>query len=192
MMKKLVDRLLNDAVVINNSIVKVDHFINHQLDTKLIDEIGEAFSDEFPQTTKILTIESSGIAYGVSTALHLNYVPVVFARKEKSSIISDKVYHSEAFSFTKQKTSTITVSKDFLSKDDKVLIIDDFLATGSALKALVAICKQAGATVEGIGIVIEKSFLNARDLFKEEDFKILSLANITEIKNNTLTIKKDQ
>lgn len=191
-MIKLVDRLLNDAVVINNSIVKVDHFINHQLDTKLIDEIGEAFADAFPNTTKILTIESSGIAYGVSTALHLNYAPVVFARKEKSSITSNTVYHSEAFSFTKQKLSQITVSKNFLSKDDKILIIDDFLATGSALKALVEICKQAGASIEGIGIVIEKSFLNARDLFKDENFTILSLANITEIKDNKLTIKKDQ
>lgn len=189
-MKKLIDRLLNDAVVINNSIVKVDHFINHQLDTLLIDEIGESFADAFSSATKILTIESSGIAYAVSTALHLNYIPVVFARKEKSSITSDSLYHSEAFSFTKQKSSQITVSKNFLNKDDKILIIDDFLATGSALKALVAICKQAGASIEGIGVVIEKSFLNARDLFKDEDFKIKSLANITQIKDNKLTIEK--
>ena len=190
-MKKLVDRLLNDAVIINNSIVKVDHFINHQLDTLLIDEIGIAFANAFPDTTKILTIESSGIAYAVSTALHLNHVPVVFARKEKSSITSNTVFHSEAFSFTKQKKSQITVSKDFLSKDDKILIIDDFLATGSALKALVSICKQADASIEGIGIVIEKSFLNARDLFKDDNIKIVSLANITKIENNKLTIEKE-
>lgn len=191
-MKELIDRLKTDSYVIDNRIVKVDHFINQKLDTELINNIGKAFSEAFPDATKILTIESSGIAYAVSTAFHLNYAPVVFARKEISVLTDQAVYSSKAFSFTKKKESLITVNKAHLSKDDHILIIDDFLATGSALHALVEICKQSGATISGVGIVIEKRFLNARDAFKSEPFKIVSLAEITQIKNNTLYFKNEQ
>ena len=183
-MQRLVDKILDEAVVIDNRIVKVDHFINHMLDTDLLYDIGKEFKETFKHATKVLTIETSGIAYAVSTAFQMGHIPVVFAKKTKSLITGDKVYGADVWSFTKEKMRHITVDKEFLRKDDEVLIIDDFLAMGNALNGLVEIVKQAGAKVVGVGIVIEKGFQGARERFKDEEFRIHSLANIKEIKNN--------
>lgn len=185
-MQRLIDKIKNEAFVIDNRIVKVDHFINHMLDTELVFAIGEEFANEFPNATKILTIEASGIAFAVSTAFHLRHIPIVFARKRESLITGNNMYASQVVSFTKEETTQIIVDKEFLTKDDHVLIIDDFLATGSALNGLVNIVKQSGATLDGIGIVIEKGFLEGRKPFVSQGIKVHSLANIKDIQNNTV------
>jgi xanthine phosphoribosyltransferase len=183
-MDRLKQKIIDEAVVIDNRIVKVDHFINHMLDTELLFQIGLEFKNKFQRATKILTIETSGIAYAVSTAFHLNQIPVVFAKKTTSLITGNNVYQSEVWSFTKEMMSKITVDRSFINENDQVLIVDDFLAKGNALKGLVDIVKQANATVVGVGIVIEKGFEGARLRFKDEPFEIYSLANIKELKEN--------
>lgn len=183
-MERLINKIREEAYVIDNRIVKVDHFINHMLDTDLVFDIGKEFSEKFPTATKILTIEASGIAFAVATAFHLNHIPIVFARKNASLITTNNVYSSKVFSFTKQTESNVIVSKEFLSKDDKILIIDDFLAMGSALEGLVSIADQAGAEVIGIGVVIEKGFQKGREKLSDRGFEIHSLANIIDIQNN--------
>lgn len=183
-MLKLQEKIQHEAYVIDNRIVKVDHFINHMLDTELVFDIGKEFSIHFPHATKILTIESSGIAFAVATSFHLNHIPIVFARKRESLITGQNMYSSEAFSFTKQEWMKIIVDQEFINANDRILIIDDFLATGSALRALVNIAKQAGATIEGIGIVIEKGFLEGRKEFIEQGIPMHSLANIVKIEDN--------
>lgn len=187
-MQLLIDKIKAEAYVIDNRIVKVDHFINHMLDTKLVFQIGKEFAAAFPRATKILTIEASGIAFAVATAFHLNDIPIVFARKRSSSLFNGDVYTSPVVSFTKEEETTIIVDKAFLTKDDHVLIIDDFLATGSALWAMVNIARQAGASIDGVGIVIEKTFLNARRAFEAEGIRIHSLAHISNIVNNQVIL----
>lgn len=183
-MERLINKIREEAYVIDNRIVKVDHFINHMLDTELIFEIGKEFKDKFPNATKILTIETSGIAFAVGTAFHLGNIPIVFAKKTASLITDENVYSSKIYSFTKQVESNVTVSKNFLTSKDKVLIIDDFLAMGSALKGLISIADQAGAQIIGAGIVIEKGFQEGRKNIGKKGFIIHSLANIIDIKNN--------
>jgi len=183
-MNRLVEKIKKEAYVIDNRIVKVDHFINHMLDTDLVFEIGKEFASKFPQATKILTIEASGIAFAVSTAFHLKHIPIVFARKSESLITDENVYSSKVYSFTKQKESKVIVSKEFLKETDKVLIIDDFLAMGNALEGLVDIAKQAGTKIVGAGVVIEKGFQNGRKKIEEEGIEVHSLANIVAIEDN--------
>ena len=183
-MERLINKIREEAYVIDNRIVKVDHFINHMLDTELVFEIGKEFSKEFPDATKILTIEASGIAFAVATAFHLNNIPIVFARKNASLITDDNVFSSKVYSFTKQIESNVIVSKDFLSPKDKVLIIDDFLAMGSALEGLTSIAEQAGAKIVGCCVVIEKGFLKGREKVENKGLRVYSSANIIDIKNN--------
>lgn len=183
-MKKLIEKIKNESVVIDNRIVKVDHFINHMLDTELVFDIGEEFSKVFTEATKILTIEASGIAYAVATSFHLHNIPIVFARKNESLITSNNSYSSKVYSFTKEKESNVIVSKEFLNKEDKILIIDDFLATGNAAVGLIDIARQSGAEVLGVGIVIEKGFETGRQKIESLDVKVHSLALIKEIKND--------
>lgn len=183
-MDKLKNKIKNEAYIIDDSIVKVDHFINHMLDTKLLFEIGAEIAKEFKEATKIVTIEASGIAFAVATAMHLNNIPVVFARKSDSVIIGDYVYKEEVFSFTKQITKCIIVDKAYLSQQDKVLIVDDFLATGNALIGLSNIVNESGATLLGCAVAIEKGFQNGRKRLNKRGIKVFSLANITEIINN--------
>lgn len=183
-MESLKKKIQDEAYVIDNRIVKVDHFINHMLDTKLVFQIGEEFSKLFPEATKILTIEASGIAFAVATSFHLNHIPIVFARKNGSLITNDENYSSPVYSFTKQTESNVIVSKKFINKNDKILIIDDFLAMGNALLGLIDIAKQAEAEVIGAGIVIEKGFQGGRKKIEELGIEIKSLANIVEIRDN--------
>lgn len=183
-MKILEEKIKKEAHVIDNRIVKVDHFINHMLDTKIATEIAAEFAKEFKEATKIVTIEASGIAFAVLTAIHLHHIPVVFARKSESLITDSNVYKRSVYSYTKEVSKDVIIDKAFLNSSDKVLIIDDFLATGNALLGLSEMVLESGATLLGCGIVIEKGFQNGRKRLEERHIKVLSLANIIKIKNN--------
>ena len=183
-MDALKRKIISEGTVLSNSVLKVDSFLNHQVDPALMMKIGEEFARRFSQegVTKVLTIESSGIAPGVMTALFMN-VPLVFARKRKSLTMDNDLLTTQVHSFTKQETNEISVSKKFLSKDDRVLILDDFLANGQAALGLAEIVQQAGATVVGMAIVIEKSFQNGGDLLRSKGYRVESLAQIESLTN---------
>ncbi|MDK2823807.1 MAG: xanthine phosphoribosyltransferase [Clostridia bacterium] len=184
-MKLLKDRILKDGKVIDNRIIKVDNFLNHQLDVELFNEMGKEFKNRFAnkKITKILTIETSGIAIACITAQYFN-VPVVFAKKQVASNLTTDVYESEVYSFTKGKLSKIRVDMNYLNPQDKVLIIDDFLAHGNAVLGLIDIVNQAGAEVSGVGIVIEKGFQKGREvILSRMSVQIESLAIIENLEN---------
>ncbi|KMK76072.1 xanthine phosphoribosyltransferase [Alkalihalobacillus pseudalcaliphilus] len=170
--------------VLSDEVLKVDHFLNHQVDTSLMIEIGLEFARRFEddKITKVLTIESSGIAPSLMAANQLA-VPLIFARKKKSLTMNQNVFVSQVYSFTKRETNDITVSKDFLQEGDRVLIIDDFLANGQAAKGLIDIVKQANAEIAGFGIVIEKSFQDGRQLLLEQGYRVESLARVHALEN---------
>ncbi len=176
-MELLKKRILSDGRVLGEEILKVDSFLNHQIDAELFQEIGKEFYNRFKDApvTKILTIEASGIAIAVVAALFFK-VPVVFAKKTQSRNLDADTYKSQVFSFTKQTTYDIQVSKRYLSPDDHVLILDDFLANGKAALGLMDIVEQAGATTEGIGIVIEKGFQNGGQSIRDKNIRVESLA----------------
>lgn len=156
-MESLGRKVKEDGVVIDEKILKVDGFLNHQIDAKLMNDVGKTFYESFKDAgiTKILTIEASGIAPAIMASFHFD-VPCLFAKKAKPSTLKDGFYSTDIHSFTKNKTSTVIVSEEFLGADDKVLIIDDFLANGDASLGLNDIVKQANATTVGVGIVVEK------------------------------------
>ena len=183
-MELLREKIQQEGQVLSDEVLKVDSFLNHQIDPMLMQEIGKAFADRFSDQviTKVLTIESSGIAPATFLGLILG-APVVFARKRKSLTLTDNLYTSKVYSFTKNESNEISVSKKFLTADDNVVIIDDFLANGEALKGLVDIAKQAGATIIGAGIVIEKGFQPGGQLLREQGLRIESLANIKSLAN---------
>ena len=188
MLEQLQNAINERGTVISDGVLKVDSFLNHQIDTNLMINIGKEFVCRFEdcQITKVLTIESSGIAPSFMAANELD-VPLIFARKKKSLTMTNDVYVSRVYSFTKQETNEITVSKNFLSADDRVLIIDDFLANGQAALGLTAIVEQAGASVAGIGIVIEKSFQDGRKKLEESGYRVESLARIQSLQNGKVT-----
>ncbi|MDN4494656.1 xanthine phosphoribosyltransferase [Ureibacillus aquaedulcis] len=183
-MQLLKEKILKEGKVLSDTVLKVDSFLNHQIDPLLMKEIGEEFANRYTDEviTKILTIESSGIAPATMLGLTIG-APVVFARKRKSLTLSGNLYSSNVHSFTKNESNEISVSKEFLSADDNVLIIDDFLANGEAVKGLLDIAEQAGANVVGVGIVIEKGFQQGGMLLREQGIRIESLANIKSLAN---------
>lgn len=183
-MKLLKEKIEKEGQVLSEAVLKVDSFLNHQIDPMLMKEVGEEFANRFSDQiiTKVLTIESSGIAPATFLGLTIG-APVVFARKRKSLTLTDNIYTSKVYSFTKNETNEISVSKNFLSAEDNVIIIDDFLANGEALKGLVDIANQAGATIVGAGIVIEKGFQPGGQLMREQGLRIESLANIKSLAN---------
>ena len=164
-MKLLEERILKDGNILGENILKVDSFLTHQVDFSLMREIGRTFAEYFKNAgiTKVVTIEASGIAPALYVAEQLD-VPMIFAKKAKNITMNEGILTAEVYSFTKQVTSTVSIVGKFLSPGDKVLIIDDFLANGQAAKGLIQIIEQAGATVEAVGIVIEKSFQDGREL----------------------------
>lgn len=178
-MKKLEERILRDGQVLDENILKVDSFLTHQIDFSLMKEIGQVFAEVVKDVgiTKVVTIEASGIAPAVYVAEALG-LPMIFAKKAKNITMTEGILTAEVYSFTKQMTSTVSIAKKFLNSDDKVLIIDDFLANGQAAKGLITIIEQAGAQVEAVGIVIEKSFQNGRKLLETAGYRVLSLARI--------------
>lgn len=181
-MKLLEERILKDGKVFPGNILKVDSFLNHQLDVNLFNEMGKEWYRLFKDSgvNKILTIEASGIAIASIVAQHFN-VPVVFAKKSKSRNIAGDVYSVVVHSFTHGNENHVIVSKDFLNKGDKILVIDDFLAQGCALMGLCDIIKSAGAEVVGAGIAIEKAFQPGGDLIRAKGIRVESLARIKEM-----------
>ncbi|WP_018749791.1 xanthine phosphoribosyltransferase [Paenibacillus sanguinis] len=187
-MKLLQDKVMKEGIVLGNQVLKVDSFLNHQMDPVLMKEVGAEFARRFADAgvTKVLTIESSGIAPAIMTALELK-VPMIFARKHKSLTLKDDIFVEKVYSFTKQETNEITVSKKFLSAKDRVLIVDDFLANGEAAFGLARVTEKAGASVAGIGIVIEKSFQPGARLLTEAGYRVDSLVRIASLDEGKVT-----
>ena len=185
-MNCLEKRILKDGVVKPGNVLKVDSFLNHQMDIGLMNEIGEVFYNRFSdlKINKILTIEASGIAIAYGAAQKFQ-VPMLFAKKSKSINIAADTYVAEVESFTHKNKNMVVVSKQFLGPDDHVLIIDDFLANGCALQGLIAICDQAGATVEGIGIAVEKGFLVGGQVIRNLGYRLESLAIVDSMNAET-------
>jgi len=188
-MNFLEERIARDGVVKAGNVLKVDSFLNHQMDIELIDEIGREFRRRFSgrPVTKVLTIESSGIAIAYPVAREFG-VPLVFAKKSKSINIDGEMHVAEVTSFTHGNTNQVVVSKKFLRPDDHVLIIDDFLANGCALRGLIYIVEDAGATVEGLGIAIEKGFQTGGSTLRELGYHLESLAIVDAMDEETGTI----
>ena len=181
-MNFLEERIVKDGIVKDGNVLKVDSFLNHQMDIRLFDQIGEEFKKRFEGTliNKILTIEASGIGIACVAARQFD-VPVIFAKKSKSINIEGEVYVAEVESFTHKCKNQVIVSKKFLNPDDNVLIIDDFLANGCALQGLISIVTSAGANVAGIGIVIEKGFQTGGQIIRNLGYHLESLAIVDEM-----------
>ncbi len=178
-MKLLEDRIRKDGIVKEGDILKVDSFLNHQMDVDLYNKMGEEFRRLFADrpVNKILTIEASGIGIAVITAQHF-HVPVVFAKKAQSVNLDGEIYTTKIESFTHKRTYDVIVSKKFLGSDDHILIIDDFLANGCAVNGLIDLILSAGATVEGVGICVEKGFQTGGELIRSKGIRVESLAII--------------
>lgn len=189
-MNFLEERITKDGIVKEGNVLKVDSFLNHQMDIRLFDQIGEEFKKRFEGTeiNKILTIEASGIGIACVAARHFD-VPVVFAKKSKSINIEGDVYVAEVESFTHKCKNQVIVSKKFINQEDKILIIDDFLANGCALQGLISIVKSAGASVEGIGIAVEKGFQTGGQVIRNLGYHLESLAIVDSMDAATGEIK---
>ena len=189
-MKALEEKILKEGTVLPGNILKVGSFLNHQLDVGFIMEMGKEIARLFENSgaTRILTIETSGIAIAVGAAAAMN-LPVVFAKKNKSSNLSDNLYKTIIHSYTHGTDYTVVVSKDFIKKGDKVLIIDDFLANGKALLGLIDIVKQAEAEVVGCSCAIEKGFQKGGDNLRAEGVRVESLAIVESMDNGTVTFR---
>ena len=188
-MNFLEERIVKDGIVKEGNVLKVDSFLNHQMDIQLFDQMGAEFKKRFEgkKINKILTIEASGIGIACVVAMHFN-VPVVFAKKSKSINIEGDTYVAEVESFTHKCKNQVLVSKKFLSEDDHVLIIDDFLANGCALQGLISIVNMAGGTVEGIGIAVEKGFQVGGQIIRNLGYQLESLAIVDSIDPSNSTI----
>lgn len=187
-MKLLEERIKKDGVFLGNDILKVDNFLNHQIDISLLDEMGKEWARLYEgcAVNKILTIEASGIGIACIAARYFGNCPVVFAKKSKTSNIGDDFYTARAYSFTHGNTNDIVVSKKYLGEGDRVLIIDDFLANGEALLALISICNKAGATIAGAGVAIEKSYQGGGDKVRDMGIRVESLAKIKSMEGSNI------
>lgn len=192
-MDSLKKKINTEGRVLSSQVLKVDSFLNHQIDPTFMLEIGKEFAQRFESAgiTKILTLESSGIAPSAMAGLEMN-VPVIFARKRKSLTLTEDLLTASVYSFTKQETSEVSISSKFISKDDKVLIIDDFLANGQAALALIQLAKQAGAEVCGIGIVIEKAFQEGGKLLRQKGYRVESLARIRSLQGGKVSFVNEE
>lgn len=179
-MKLLEDRIRQDGKILPGDILKIDNFLNHQIDVKLMDQIGEEFyrlfKDKGPD--KILTIESSGIAIAAAASRCFGYIPVVFAKKTVAANMSKGTYEAKEHSYTRNIEYTVQVSKDYLSSGDRVLILDDFLANGEAMNALISICRQAGAAIVGCGSVVCKTYQPGEQRIKDLGYDVEVLARV--------------
>ncbi|MCT1903123.1 xanthine phosphoribosyltransferase [Oceanobacillus sojae] len=191
-MDLLKEKIVAEGKVLSDAVLKVDAFLNHQIDPVLMQEIGKEFANRFrdKKITKILTLESSGIAPATMAGLELG-VPVIFARKRQSLTLTDNLLTAEVYSFTKQTTSKVSVSHDFIKEGDNLLIIDDFLANGQAALGLIDIAEQAKAAVAGIGIVIEKGFQEGGQALREKGMTVESLAIIESLENKQVAFKEE-
>jgi len=192
-MKVLEERIRQEGLILSETVLKVDSFLNHQVDTALALEIGERFAQIFAgrEITKVITIEASGIQFAMATGIALK-VPFVYAKKKKAVTLNEQVYTAPVHSFTKQETYQVCVSAKYLSANDKVLIVDDFLATGAALVGLVDIVKESGAELVGVGCVIEKSFQEGRSLLEDKGVEVHSLARIASMSPGEVTFIEEE
>ena len=188
-MKLLEERILSDGKCYPGGILKVDKFINHQMDPNLMKAIGVEFVKRFAgvNANKILTIEASGIAPAIMLGFLLD-LPVVFVKKKKPSTM-DNLYASQVFSFTKQRSYDVVVSRDYLTKDDRLIFIDDFLAFGNAAKGIIDLVKQSGAKLVGMGFIIEKAFQHGRDVIEQEGIPVESLAIVESLDNCQIVLR---
>lgn len=189
-MKLLKEKIIKDGDLLNGQIIKVDSFLNHQIDVDILNEIGKEFYNRFKsqKVDKILTIEASGIAIAVIAAQYFK-VPVVFAKKTDSKNLDNETYESEVYSYTKDKTYTIRVSKRYLNEGENILILDDFLAKGKAAEGLIDIINQAHCNISGVGIVIEKGFQDGGEIIRDKKIKLESLAIVESIDNGKIIFK---
>lgn len=189
-MKELVEAIREQGIGLGEDIVKVDMFLNHRLDTALLVKMGEAFADAFrdQKPDLVLTVEASGIAAALTTAMALGNIPVVFAKKSATRNVTGEVYQSRVFSFTHGVENHVRVSKTYLPKGSRVLIVDDFLANGAACEGLIDIVNQAEGTVAGIGICVEKRFQPGRAKLEGQGYKVVSLAQVMGIDHGKLIV----
>ena len=185
-MKLLEERILKDGVIINNDILKVDSFLNHQIDTELTRSVAKEIAACFKDfgVNKVLTIETSGLPVSYAVAEEMGNLPLVFAKKSKSLTVGDDVYKAQIKSFTRNIQSTVTIANLYLNKGDVVLIVDDFLAEGNAALGLLDLCNQAGAKVVGVAVEIEKGFQGGRNKLEALGLKVYSGANVKAFVNN--------
>lgn len=180
-MKSLEQKIISEGQIFRGEVLKVDCFLNHQIDVAFLNEIGKEFHRLYRDEgiNKIVTIEASGIGIACMTAQHFDpIVPVVFAKKSKSKNLGENFYHAQVQSYTRGTAYDVMISKSYLSEKDRILIVDDFLATGSALVALTELCEQAGATIVGFGAVIEKTYQNGGEYLRKKGYRVESLARI--------------
>ncbi len=189
-MQLLKDMIKTKGKVFPGNILKVDSFLNHQIDTDFLNEVGKEYYERFKNdnVNKILTIEASGIGIACITAQHF-HVPVVFAKKNKTKNIASDVYSSNVVSYTHGREYTVIVSKQFLSPEDRVIILDDFLANGCAMMGLIDIVRESGATLVGVGAVIEKGFQRGGDMLRKEGIRVESLAIIDEMTDDSIVYR---
>lgn len=194
-MKLLEEKILKDGVIKSGNVLKVDSFLNHQIDVPFVAELGKELQRQFADRpiNKILTIEASGIGIACVAAMYFQ-VPVVFAKKSSGSNMDKDVYFTQIYSYTHSKMNDVVVSKRFLSKDDHVLIIDDFLANGCALEGLIDIVRQSGGTVEGVGVAVEKGFQGGGDKLRAAGVNLHSLAIIESMnaKTNSVVFRQEE
>lgn len=192
-MKVLQERIRQDGLILSDTVLKVDSFLNHQVDTQLALEIGQEFARIFAgrPVTKVLTIEASGIQFAMAAGIALG-VPFLYAKKKKAVTLSEQVYSAPVHSFTRQETYQVSLSQKYLGPGDKVIIVDDFLATGAALLGLVDIVEQAGAELVGVGCVIEKSFQEGRGLLEQRGVRVHSLARISSMSPGEINFIEDE
>lgn len=190
-MKSLQDKIIKEGSVLGKDILKVDCFLNHQIDVAFLNEIGKEFKNRFNDSKidKILTIEASGIAIASIASQHFGNVPVVFAKKVESKNLDSEVYETKVYSFTKGKEYSVKVSKRYLNEGENILILDDFLANGRAALGLKNLVEQANANLVGVGIVIEKGFQVGREEIEKTGTRVESLAIIESIENGNVTFK---
>ncbi len=191
-MQQLKERILREGRVLPGNIIKVDGFLNHRVDTALMGAMADEFAKYFDvkDITMVLTAEASGIALATICAQRYG-VPMVFAKKAKSDNIEGGLYQSDIFSYTYKKKVTLLVSQDWITKDDKVLIIDDFMAKGYAMRGLIDIVNKAGATLAGIGVAVEKGFQDGGDSLRREGYLIKSLAIIDSVDDGVIRFRED-
>ncbi len=192
-MQVLEDKILREGEVRPGNVLKVDGFLNHLIDINLLGQMADELNDKFyaDGVTKVLTIEASGIALATAVAERLG-VPILFAKKSKTSNLSNDVYTASVHSFTHNTENTALVSKKYLSTNDNVLIVDDFLANGCAVNALISIVEQAGANVAGVGIAVEKGFQGGGDALRKKGVKVVSLAIVQEMSESSLTFRHEE
>lgn len=192
-MNKLINKIVREGKVIEDKILKVDNFLNHQIDVELFNWMGKEFRQRFKSKdiNKVMTLETSGIGIACIVAQYFNNAPVVFAKKHSGTNMDASVYEADVYSFTKNKDYKIRVSKSYLNEKDKVLIVDDFLAMGSASAGLISLCEQAGATVEGVGIAIEKKFQKGRKEILNKGIQLESLAVVEALEDGKVIFEEN-